>query len=158
MRHFWKCNRRSWNFQRLPWILRPLPESKTFLHLGPTARFRSYQLFYRDENAPITLQTDTSDYEIGGYLFQTVDGTVQVIMCVSKVLEDMLSYVRFHLKIDHKNHARWKHHRQSCSMETLHAGLELYSTGKLIIGKLSEFIGVCPINSDNFIWSDKITR
>ena len=31
-------------------------------------------------------------------------------------------------------------------------------TGKLIIGKLSEFIGVCPINSDKFIGSDKITR
>jgi len=29
-------------------------------------------------------------------------------------------------------------------------------TGKLIIGKLSEFIGGCPINSDNFIGSDKI--
>jgi hypothetical protein len=27
-------------------------------------------------------------------------------------------------------------------------------TGKLIIGKLSEFIGGCPINSDNFIGSD----
>jgi hypothetical protein len=32
------------------------------------------------------------------------------------------------------------------------------NTGKLIIGKLSEFIGVCPINSDKFIGSDKITR
>ena len=31
-------------------------------------------------------------------------------------------------------------------------------TGKLIIRKLSEFIGVCPINSDKFIGSDKITR
>ena len=29
-------------------------------------------------------------------------------------------------------------------------------TGKLIIGKLSELIGGCPINSDNFIGSDKI--
>ena len=56
-----------------------------------------------NENAPITLQTDASDYEIGGYLFQTVDGMVQVIMCISKVLEDMLKHVRFHLKTDHKN-------------------------------------------------------
>ena len=30
----------------------------------------------------------------------------------------------------------------------------LVDTGKLIIGKLSEFIGVCPINSDKFIRSD----
>ena len=44
------------------------------------------QLFFIYENAPITLQTDASDYEIGGYLFQTVDGMVQVIMCISKVL------------------------------------------------------------------------
>jgi hypothetical protein len=32
----------------------------------------------------------------------------------------------------------------------------LGSTGKLIIGKLSEFIGMIPINSDKFIGSDKI--
>ena len=61
------------------------------------------QLFFMNENAPITLQTDASDYEIGGYLFQTVDGMVQVIMCISKVLEDMLKHVRFHLNTDHKN-------------------------------------------------------
>ena len=29
-------------------------------------------------------------------------------------------------------------------------------TGKIIFGKLSEFIGVCPINSDKFIGSDKL--
>ena len=29
-------------------------------------------------------------------------------------------------------------------------------TGKLIIGKLSEFFGVCPINSDKFTGSDKL--
>ena len=34
------------------------------------------QLFFMDENAPITLQTDASDYGIGGYLYQTVDSTV----------------------------------------------------------------------------------
>ena len=44
------------------------------------------QLFFMNENASITLQTDASDYEIGGYLFQTVDGMVQVIMCISKAL------------------------------------------------------------------------
>ena len=35
---------------------------------------------------PITLQTDASDYGIGGYLFQTIDGLIQVIMCISKAL------------------------------------------------------------------------
>ena len=44
------------------------------------------QLFYMNENAPITLQTDASDYGIGGYLFQTVVGMVQMIMCISKAL------------------------------------------------------------------------
>jgi len=80
------------------------------------------QLFFMDENAP-----DASDFGIGGYLFQTVDNMVQVIMCISKaligaqlrwsvrgkecygifycfkVLEDMLKLVNFHLKTDHKN-------------------------------------------------------
>ena len=58
-----------------------------------------------DKNAPITLQTDASDYGIGGYLYETVDSTVQVIMRLSirekecygifysfKVLEDMLKH------------------------------------------------------------------
>ena len=59
------------------------------------------QLFFMNENAPITLQTDASDSESGGYLFQTVDGLIQVILCISKVLEDLLKHVRFHLKTDH---------------------------------------------------------
>ena len=61
------------------------------------------QLFFVNENAPITLQTDASDYEIGGFLFQTVDSMAQVIMCIRKVLEDMVKHVRFNLKTDHKN-------------------------------------------------------
>ena len=44
------------------------------------------QLFFMDENAPITLQTDASGFGIGGYLFQTLDNMVQVIMCISKAL------------------------------------------------------------------------
>jgi len=43
-----------------------------------------WQLFFMADNAPITLQTDASDFENGGYLFQTVDGLLQVIMCISK--------------------------------------------------------------------------
>jgi len=37
-----------------------------------------------DDNVPITLQTDAFDFGIGGYLFQTVDGLLQVIMCIRK--------------------------------------------------------------------------
>jgi transposase InsO family protein len=41
-------------------------------------------LFFVDELAPITLQTDASDYGIGGYLFQTVVGEERPIMFLSK--------------------------------------------------------------------------
>jgi len=44
------------------------------------------QLFFMDENAPITLQTDASDFGIGGYFFQTVDNMAQMIMRISKAL------------------------------------------------------------------------
>ena len=38
------------------------------------------------DTAPITLHTEASDYGVGGYLFQTVDGVNQPIAFVSKVL------------------------------------------------------------------------
>jgi len=41
-------------------------------------------LFFVNDNAPITLQTDASDYGVGGYLFQTVDGQQQPIVFLSK--------------------------------------------------------------------------
>ena len=42
-------------------------------------------LFFVDGQAPITLQTDASDYGIGGYLFQTAsDGTHRPIRFISK--------------------------------------------------------------------------
>jgi hypothetical protein len=41
-------------------------------------------LFFVDAEAPITLQTDASDYGIGGYLFQTVDGAQRPVMFLSK--------------------------------------------------------------------------
>ena len=36
--------------------------------------------------SPITLHTDASDYGVGGYLFQTVDGMDQPVAFVSKSL------------------------------------------------------------------------
>ena len=38
------------------------------------------------DTAPITLCTDASDYDVGGYLFQTVDGIDQPVVFVSKSL------------------------------------------------------------------------
>ena len=38
------------------------------------------------DTAPITLHTDASDYGVGGYLFQTVDGTDQPVAFVSRSL------------------------------------------------------------------------
>ena len=41
-------------------------------------------LFFYNETAVIILQTDASDYGIGGYLFQIIDGKHQPIMFISK--------------------------------------------------------------------------
>ena len=38
------------------------------------------------DTAPITLHTDASDYGVGGYSFQTVDGIDQPVAFVSKSL------------------------------------------------------------------------
>ena len=42
------------------------------------------------DTAPITLCTDASDYGVGGYLFQTVDGIDQPVAFVSKSLSKSL--------------------------------------------------------------------
>jgi hypothetical protein len=46
------------------------------------------QLFFLDPNAPVFLHTDASDYGIGAYLFQIVDGIEQPIAFMSKALSD----------------------------------------------------------------------
>ena len=43
-------------------------------------------MHFMSDIAPITLHTDASDYGVGGYLFQTVDGIDQPIAFVSKSL------------------------------------------------------------------------
>ena len=43
-------------------------------------------MYFMSDTAPITLQSDASDYGVGGYLFQTVDGVNQPIAVVSKSL------------------------------------------------------------------------
>ena len=44
------------------------------------------KLFFFDVNAPVFLHTDASDYGIGGYLFQVVDGIIQPIQFLSRSL------------------------------------------------------------------------
>ena len=44
------------------------------------------KLFFYDETAPIFLLTDASDYGIGGYLYQLVNGKEQPVAFVSKSL------------------------------------------------------------------------
>ena len=43
-------------------------------------------MHFMSDIAPITLHTDASDYGVGGYLFQTVDGIDQPVAFVSKSL------------------------------------------------------------------------
>ena len=43
-------------------------------------------MHFMSDTVPITLHTDASDYDVGGYLFQTVDGIDQPATFVSKSL------------------------------------------------------------------------
>ena len=43
-------------------------------------------MHFMSDTAPITLYTDASDYGVGGYLFQTLDGKDQSVAFVSKSL------------------------------------------------------------------------
>ena len=60
----------------------------------PTAAFHEMKLqvsrcstmHFMSDTAPITLHTDASDYGMGGYLFQIVDGIDQSVAFVSKSL------------------------------------------------------------------------
>ena len=47
---------------------------------------KSPLLYFIHDTAPITLMTDASDYGIGGYLYQEVDGEKQLVALVSKSL------------------------------------------------------------------------
>jgi hypothetical protein len=91
------------------------------------AIIQSATLYFVDEHAPITLQTDASDYGIGAYLTQKVDGVDRPIAIISKSLDStqlrwstpekegyaifyalkkldyLLRDVHFTLQTDHKN-------------------------------------------------------
>ena len=88
---------------------------------------QSAMLYFMDDTAPVFLQTDASDYGIGAYLFQRVNGEDRPVAILSKTLERtqlrwstpekegyaiyyalkkfdyLLRDVRFTLQTDHKN-------------------------------------------------------
>jgi RNase H-like domain found in reverse transcriptase len=47
---------------------------------------KSPTLYFISDTAPIILMTDASDYVVGGYVYQLIDGTKQIVALVSKAL------------------------------------------------------------------------
>jgi RNase H-like domain found in reverse transcriptase len=47
---------------------------------------KSPTLYFISDTAPIILMTDASDYGVGGYLYQLIDGVKQLVALVSKAL------------------------------------------------------------------------
>ena len=62
------------------------PESTAAFHEMKLAISKCTTMYVMSDTAPITLHTDASDYGVGGYLFQTVDGIDQPVAFVSKSL------------------------------------------------------------------------
>ena len=58
---------------------------QAFLEVKESVR-RCPKLFFMDDNAPVYLHTDASDYGIGGYVFQIIDGKEYPIAFMSKTL------------------------------------------------------------------------
>ena len=50
-------------------------------------------MYFMSDTAPITLHTDASDYGVGGYSFQTVDG-VFCISIIDKCSTSMVSNIK----------------------------------------------------------------
>ena len=109
--------------RHLPW----LPEADAAFAAIVKAIDECPALWFIDTRSPVYLQTDASDYGIGGFLFQLVDGVVRPVEFLSKTLSkaqrrwstpDKEAYaiiyclkrwdyslrdVRFVLQTDHKN-------------------------------------------------------
>ena len=68
--------------RRIVWT----PETTTAFHEMKLQVSRCSTMHFMSDTAPITLHTDASDYSVGGYLFQTVDGIDQPVAFVSKSL------------------------------------------------------------------------
>ena len=72
-------------------------------------------LFFRDQSAPIRLYTDASDYGIGAYLCQIVDGEEQPIAFISKTLskaEKKWSVYEKEAYAIFYSLRKWEHHLQ----------------------------------------------
>ena len=55
------------------------PESTAAFHEMKPAISKCTTMHFMSDTAPTTLHTDASDYGVGGYLFQTVDGMDQPV-------------------------------------------------------------------------------
>ena len=62
------------------------PESTAAFHKMKLAVSKCTTIHFMSDTSPITLHTYASDYVVGGYLFQTVDGVDQPVAFVSKSL------------------------------------------------------------------------
>ena len=62
------------------------PESTTAFHEMKLAISKCTTMHFMSDTAPITFHTDASDYGVGGYLFQTVDGKDPPVAFVSRSL------------------------------------------------------------------------
>ena len=62
------------------------PESTAAFHEMKLAISKCTTMHFMSDIAPIKLHTDASDYGVGGFLFQTVDGKDQPITFVSNLL------------------------------------------------------------------------
>ena len=67
---------------RLLWT----PEGATAFENIKILISRSPMLYFIHDTAPIVLMTDASDYGVGGYLYQEIDGKQQLVALVSKAL------------------------------------------------------------------------
>ena len=61
-------------------------ESTAAFHEMKLAISKGTTMHFMSDIAPITLHTDASDYDVGGYLFRTVDGIDQPVAFFSKSL------------------------------------------------------------------------
>ena len=80
------------NYDKTRKIVRT-PETTAAFHEMKLAISKCSTKYFLSDTAPITLHIDASDYGVGGYLFQAVDGIDQPIVLVSKLL--------------HKSQLRW---------------------------------------------------
>ena len=62
------------------------PESTAAFHEMKLAISKCTTMHFISDTAPITLHTDASNYGVGGYLFETVDGIDQPVAFVSRSL------------------------------------------------------------------------